>query len=321
MSEVNHNAGGFDPKHTSSKGDDRVEQQNPDQIKADKLKVDEDPTLLEPKSDRATSESTKSVQKMNWQKVAHKLREHNRKLYKQVFRLEQELAETTNKFNKYVEKSKSNDLLMAHQAEEIKSYQESIALFSQQLASERQETNNKNTAIEQLSQQYELSQKQTAQIERECTLLQEKYNDRVYELSTKEKENQELRIELERQQKILAEYEARQKQNCEAERSSKDKANRHQNYPHNRYIQPWSISGIPEPKISLPKTKVQPLKAKHTEIKTAIKTASEAATYSKSVVDKQTDRSNITKSSSKSSSSKKPQSLAAVELPTFPRHK
>ena len=314
MSEVNYNAGGFDSESTSSKRDDRVEQQNQSPIQANKLNVQNERTLPEQVAAKA-SESKKLVQKMNWQKVAHKLREHNRKLYKQVFRIEQELAEITNKFNKYIEKSKSNDLLMAQQAEEIKSYQESVALFSQQLASEQQEKNNKQTVIDRLSQQDEFSQKQTAQLERECTLLQEKYNNQAYELTTKEKENQELRIELERQQQTLIEYEAKQKRDREAQTSTKDKANRHQNYPHNRYIQPWSISGIPEPKISLPKTKIQPLKAKHTEIKTT----SEVETHSKSVVNKQTERSNTTKSSSKSSSSKKPQSLAAVELPSFPR--
>ena len=315
MSEVNYNAGGFDSESTSLKRDDRVEQQNQSPIQADKLNVENDRTLPEQVAASAASESKKQVQKMNWQKVAHKLREHNRKLYKQVFRLEQELTEISNKFNKYIEKSKSNDLLMAQQAEEIKSYQESVALFSQQLASEQQEKNNKQTVIDRLSQQDEFSQKQTAQLERECTLLQEKYNNQAYELTTKEKENQELRIELERQQQTLIEYEAKQKRDREAQTSTKDKANLHQNYPHNRYIQPWSISGIPEPKISLPKTKIQPLKAKHTETKAAIKTASEVETHSKSVVNKQTERSNTTKSSS----SKKPQSLAAVELPSFPR--
>ena len=163
-----------------------------------------------------------------------------------------------------------------------------------------------------------MSQKQIAQHERECTLLQEKYNNQAYELATKEKENQELRKELERQQQTILEYEARQKRDGEAETSS-NKPHRQKNYPHNRYVPPWS-SSIPEPKISLPNTKLQPLKAKRTEIKAAIKIAPEIATHSK-LVDKQTDRSNTTKSSSKSSSSKKPQSLAAVELPTFPRPK
>ena len=310
MSEINHNAGGFDSESTSKKEDNCVEE-NKSPLQADKLKLEDHRTFSKQVSDRVESKSKKLVQKMNWKQVAHKLREHNRKLYKQVFRLEQELAEITNKFDKYLEKCKSNDLLMARQAEEIKSYQESVTLFSQQLANERQETSSKKIAIEQLSQQYELSQKQMAQLERDCTLLQEKSNNQAYDLTTKEKENQELKNELERQQQIVAEYEARQKRDREAEISNKDKANRNKNYPHNRYIQPWSISGIPE-KISLPKTKVQPLQVKQTD-----KAASEATIHSKSVVDNQTNRGNT----AKSSSSKKPQSLAAVELPTFPRHK
>ena len=63
-----------------------------------------------------------------------------------------------------------------------------LLLFSQQLANERQETSSKKIAIEQLSQQYELSQKQMAQLERDCTLLQEKSNNQAYDLTTKEKE-------------------------------------------------------------------------------------------------------------------------------------
>jgi hypothetical protein len=315
MSEVNHNAGGFDSESTLPKGDRSVEQHNQSPINADKLKGESDrvPEVTNP----ATLQAKKSVQKMNWQKLAHKLREHNRKLYKQVFRLEQDLAEITNKYNKYVEKCKSNDLLMAHQAEEIKSDRESIALCSQQLANERQEADNKEIVIEQLSQKYELSQKQTAQLERECTLLQEKYNNQAYELANKEKENQKLKSELERHQQIILEYETRQKRESEAKTSNK--TNSHKNYPHNRYIQPWSISSFPESKISLPKTKLQPLKAKHAETKAAIKIAPEIATHSKLANKNQTDKSNTANSAK--SSSKKPQSLAAVELPTFPRPK
>ena len=315
MSEVNHNAGGFDPESTLPKGDRSLEQQNQSPINADKSKGESD--RVSEVTEPATLQAKKSVQKMNWQKLAHKLREHNRKLYKQVFRLEQDLAEITNKYNKYVEKCKSNDLLMAHQAEEIKNDRESIALFSQQLANQRQEADNKEIVIEQLSQKYELSQKQTAQLERECTLLQEKYNNQAYELANKEKENQELKSELERQQQIILEYEARQKRESEAKTSNK--TNSHKNYPHNRYIQPWSISSFPESKISLPKTKLQPLKAKHAETKAAIKIAPEIATHSKLANKNQIDKSNTANSAK--SSSKKPQSLAAVELPTFPRPK
>ena len=264
-------------------------------------------------------DSASSTQKMDWQKIAHKLREYNRKLIKKVFRLEQELAEIDNKFSKSVEKSQNSDLLLAHQAEEIKSYQENLALCTQQLTSSQEQIDSQELIIQQISEQHELSQKQAAQLERECTSLQEKYNQQAFELVIKERENQELQSQLNQQQQNALQLEAELKRYQEAETSRKEKAtSRHQNYPHNRYIQPWSTSTIPEPKIALPRNKPQATKAEPRDVKTSetIKTAAKIATWSASTVPKQkADKSKTTKSSQ----SKKPQSLAAVDLPTFPR--
>ncbi len=267
----------------------------------------------------STKNSASSTQKMNWQKIAHKLREYNRKLIKKVFRLEQELAEIDNKFNKYVEKSQNSDLLLAQQAEEIKSYQENLALLTQQLAGSQEQIDSQELIIQRISEQHESSQKQAAQLERECTLLQEKYNQQGFELAIKERENQELQNQLKQQQQNALQREAELNRYQEAKTSRKEKAtSRHQNYPHNRYIQPWSTSTIPEPKIALPRNKPQPTKAESRDVKTseAIKTAAKIATWSASTVSNQkTDKSKT----AKSSQSKKPQSLAAVDLPTFPR--
>ncbi|MBE9047699.1 hypothetical protein IQ255_25410 [Pleurocapsales cyanobacterium LEGE 10410] len=276
--------------------------------------------------DKATSslqDNTKPnqplTQKMDWQKVAHKLREYNRKLHKNVFRLEQQLAEIDNKFNKHIEKSRSSDLLLAQQAEEIENYQEQIATVNQQLTSQQQQIDSQEAIITKLSQQHELSQKQTAELERECTLLQEKYSNKSYELNTKEQENQELQTQLSQLQAHTLQCEAELKRYKEkAEASRKEKASsRHQNYPHNRYIQPWSTASIIEPKIALPKTKIQPAKV-HRAAKTSEKTGmtAEIGNWSAStILPSKTSKSKAVKSSE----SKKPQSLAAVDLPTFPR--
>ena len=74
-------------------------------------------TEFSPDNNSECENGGSSATKMNWQRVAHKLREYNRKLLKKVFRLEQELAEIDNKFNKYVEKSQNNDALLVQQAE------------------------------------------------------------------------------------------------------------------------------------------------------------------------------------------------------------
>ncbi|MGB5636164.1 MAG: hypothetical protein WBM44_27660 [Waterburya sp.] len=269
---------------------------------------------------QTTTENPESLdQKMNWQRIAHKLREYNRKLLKKVFRLEQELAEIDNKFNKYVEKSQNRDLLLAHQAEEIKSHQENLALLTQQLASSEQQIDNQKLIIQRISEQHEFSQKQAAQLERECTSLQEKYNHQAFELVTKEQESQELQTQLNQQQQNTCQLEAELKKYQEADTSRKEKAtSRHQNYPYNRYIQPWSTSTIPEPKIALPRNKLQPTKSRQSDVSTSetIKTAAQIATWSASTAsNKKVDKSKTPKSSQ----SKKPQSLAAIDLPTFPR--
>lgn len=279
-------------------------------------------------TNRVKAETSGSMsQKMNWQRVAHKLREYNRKLLKKVFRLEQELAEIDNKFNKYIEKSRNSDLLLAQQAEEIKSYQEQFAQLTQQLVNSQQQIDSQELIVQQIAEQHELSQQQAAQLERECTSLQEKYNDQAFELVTKEQKNQELQLELNQQQQNTLQLEAQLKQYQESAIARQSKAtNRHQNYPHNRYIQPWSTTSIPEPKIALPRNKPQPTAASKKDETTSetIKTAAKIATWaadsvSLKVSSKKTDKSQTASKTTNSSQSKKPQSLAAIDLPTFPR--
>ena len=333
MSETNHNQASFDsqsvlsPQNDSSDCDrlqdppqNRVRETVENTIKKDSLSAKQvspsaaseasDYAPRTSKADRQPQASSESLtQKMDWQKVAHKLREYNRKLLKKVFRLEQELAEVDNKYNKYVEKSQNSDLLLAHQAEEIKQYQEKVNLLTQKLDDSQQQIDGQKSVLQQVGQQYELSQKQTAQLERECTLLQEKYNHTAFELVKKEQETQELQLELNQQERTVLQQNAELKRYQEAAASRAEKASR-SSYPHNRYIKPWSTT-IPE-KITLPRNKTQPAKAKIDSSKTAAEIATWSATATSG---KQTDKS----STKKSSPGKKPQTLAAVDLPTFPR--
>lgn len=343
MSEVNQNSPSFDSDSmwinqsdsTDYWSQDSREQQNQVTAKVSTSASQNESSLSKPsansresliKTNSQPENSTSLEQKMNWQRIAHKLREYNRKLLKKVFRLEQELAEIDNKFTKYVEKSQNSDLLLAHQAEEIKSYQEKFDLLTQQLANSQQQIDDQEVIIKQVAEEQESSQKQAAQLERECTLLQEKYNNQAFELVAKEQQNQALQTQLSEQQQNTLDLEAKLNQYQAAEISRKEKAtHRHQNYPHNRYIQPWSTSTIPEPKIPLPRNQPQPTAARQKDFMTSetVKTAAKIATWSATTISKKkADQSPITSTtdkSSKSSASKKPKSLAAVDLPTFPR--
>lgn len=321
MSEANQNNTSFNSEpilphqNDLSANESSDRQKQPDQI-ADV--VNQPGSTNNSFSDSSQGDNPESpTSKMDWQKVAHKLREYNRKLLKKVFRLEQEVAEVDNKYNKYVEKSQNSDLLLAHQAEEIKEYQDKVNLFAQQLQDSQEQVDEQKLIIQQLSEQDQLSQKQAAQLERECTLLQEKYNHKAFELVTKEQENQELQSKLNQQERNALQREAELKRYQDAATRKEKMTSRHQNYPHNRYIQPWSNSTIPE-KITLPRNKSQSAKAAtYNKSADAIKTAAEIATWSVTATSptKQGDKSKTVKSSQ----SKKPQTLAAVDLPTFPR--
>jgi predicted nucleic acid-binding Zn-ribbon protein len=330
MNEANQNANPFDANTLFSHQSDSLEQQKEvREFAAESSTIDHDSCLEHDPDQGATRKDNNSNGEekesatgiMDWQRVAHKLREYNRKLLKKVFRLEQELAEIDNKFNKYVEKSQSNDLLLARQAEELASYQEQVALLIQQLTGSQQQMETQELLIKEISQRHEFSQQQTAQLERECTLLQEKYNQQSFELVTKEQETQELQNQLHQQHHSVLQQEAQLKRYQEAASRKEKTATQNQNYPHNRFIKPWSTSTIPEPKIALPKNKSQATKVKKTA--EAIKTAAEIATWSASSIPRKTtpQASASQAQAAQVNQSKKPQSLAAVDLPTFPRPK
>lgn len=277
-----------------------------------------------------TNTEAASNSPMNWQKVAHKLREYNRKLLKKVFRLEQELAEIDNKFNKYIEKSRNSDLLVAQQEAELQKYQEQIAVFSQQLATSQAEIDQKSTKIEQLLEECQSAQQQTAQIERDCTLLQEKYDRQAYELNTKEQDNKELHAKLSQQQRYTLQYQAELKRYRDREALSTNNKpapeiplKKNRPYSPQRSIQPWSNKDS-DTKISLPQTKVQPIASQPTPASETIKTAAEIATWSVAQQGSSQPQEPVTKTTktttkSQSAVGKKPQTLAAVDLPTFPR--
>ena len=256
---------------------------------------------------------------MDWQKVAHKLREHNRKLIKKVFKLEQELAEIDNRFKQQSQQSQSSDLLIAQQAEELKECQQELAELNQNSLVSQQEIEEQKSIIENLTQQLNLSQQHSAQLERECTLLQEKCNEKTYESVTYKQKTEELAARLDRQQRYTLQYKAAlDRYNNEViddrvnndEEALGDRPLKTKNQP----IKPWSV-GITQEQIPFPKTSTPVKVAK------AIKVAHrqpEKSQNQKNQTDSHTKQWPAP-AIAKVSKEKQPQSLAAVELPQFPR--
>ena len=109
-------------------------------------------STLEP-SDEQTNSSQQQSNNIDWHKIAHKLREHNRKLLKQVFKLEQELAESKNVLEQQTERSQNTDTLIAQQAKELNHSQEEVARLLHQIEAFQQEAQNQKLLMESMSKQ------------------------------------------------------------------------------------------------------------------------------------------------------------------------
>ncbi|MDJ0535898.1 MAG: hypothetical protein QNJ70_25985 [Xenococcaceae cyanobacterium MO_207.B15] len=166
----------------------------------------------EPKSLASTEETTQasdaSHNKIDWQQLAHKLREHNRKLLKKVFNLEQNLIDVTNQVQKQTELSRQKEFTITEQTEKLHHSQEEVADLLQQLEKEQQEIKSQQVLIENLSQQLQTSQQQAAKLERECAIIQENYNQKNSELLSLTEQKKELEFRLYRQQQKTLQYKA-----------------------------------------------------------------------------------------------------------------
>ncbi|AFZ34977.1 hypothetical protein Sta7437_1410 [Stanieria cyanosphaera PCC 7437] len=257
--------------------------------------------------DQNESDSTQSqANEIDWHKLAHKLREHNRKLLKKVFKLEQELAEVTNIVQQQNQRSQNTDTLIAQQAKELNQNQEQIANLIAQIEILQQEEQNQKLLNENLSKQLQASQQQIAQLERECVLLQENYNNKAHELLAKEQLAQELDARLHRQQRYTLQYKTALDRYIEyANSSPAESVSTNSIKANNQPIQAWSERSRRE-------ANEHPL--------TVLK-SSEPANVTPFKNPNAPEKENNWPSPviNTVNTEKKPKSLAAVELPKFPR--
>lgn len=143
---------------------------------------------------------------IDWHKLAHKLREQNRKLLKQVFQLEQSLIESDRTLEEQKEISQRQDSLAAKQAEKINSYQEEIDEILQKIESQEQGSLKQKAVIETLTQELETSQQKVSELQAECTELMVYTEAKEQELQETKQQLQELNIRYQRQQQNLLRF-------------------------------------------------------------------------------------------------------------------
>ncbi len=137
-----------------------------------------------------------NLQNIDWYAIASKIRKKYEEIQKTVYNLEKSLLG----YHKEIEKK---DQIIEGKNKEIEQYKQQL----NKLKAQRNNTDQQDF-IEKLTSDLKESQIQRGSLERECSLLQENYNQQEYQLKEKDKENKELNIRLQRQQRITLEYKA-----------------------------------------------------------------------------------------------------------------
>ena len=119
----------------------------------------------------------KVVMNKDWAKIACKLRQDNRFLSKKVVHLEQALADSQEKLRSSLGVLNADPL--SSSSENVS--QDLILSLIQEIAASHECVEHQQMLID-LSQQLEASQERVAQLERECALRQEEYNEQTHQL-------------------------------------------------------------------------------------------------------------------------------------------
>ncbi|AFZ47827.1 hypothetical protein Cyast_1872 [Cyanobacterium stanieri PCC 7202] len=153
---------------------------------------------------------------MDWYAIACKVRAKYEKLKENNHNLEKSLLG-------YQKEIEVKERVIYEQNQELEVFQENVNKLYHQIEEDKAKIREQKLLMEKLAQELKDSQIQRGALERECSLLQENYNQLQYQIKEKEKENKELNIRLQRQQRSTLEYKAALDQYLESPVAQKPK--------------------------------------------------------------------------------------------------
>lgn len=142
----------------------------------------------------------------DWFALAQKMRQRNHRLHEQVTQLKQALKEKQEALHQELTRAHERELLIVQQAEDMNTVQEQLARLFHALESSHQAAVRQQLLIETLSEQLQGSQERIAQLERECALTQQRYNEQSHQLMQEVNTSRELRSRLHRQQQQTLQF-------------------------------------------------------------------------------------------------------------------
>ena len=118
----------------------------------------------------------------------------------------QALSEAERQLEGQARRSQSADQLIAQQAEELSKVQEHLAYTVAEFQVYREEAQRQQFQVESLTEKTVTSQARTAELERECSLLQEFCEEKGHQIKVLEQQLEEVRARLQRQQRYAIQY-------------------------------------------------------------------------------------------------------------------
>ncbi|MGB7440761.1 MAG: hypothetical protein WA919_06805 [Coleofasciculaceae cyanobacterium] len=168
-------------------------------------------------SDAAQPEDNKEA---DWFVLTQKMRQRNRRLLDQVTQLQQTLKQKEEDFDYQLRQVRERETLLVQKTEELINVQDQLTRLFHTLEASHQAAQRQQILIETLSEQLQSSQERVAQLERECTLTKQRYNQQSHQLLQAENTCQELRNRLNRQQRQTLQFKSALDKSLEMSTSS-----------------------------------------------------------------------------------------------------
>jgi septal ring factor EnvC (AmiA/AmiB activator) len=127
-------------------------------------------------------------------------------LLQEIAVYKQALGEAERQIEGQARRSQSTDQLIAQQAEELNKVQEHLAYTVAEFQVYQEESQRQQFQVETLAQNSATSQTRTAELERECSLLQENCEKKGHQIKVLEQQLEEVRARLQRQQRYAIQY-------------------------------------------------------------------------------------------------------------------
>lgn len=178
---------------------------------------DQQPTLAAEQAGDRTSNSDPVAEALIWQSdadvaelvgVSEALRQQNSDLIDHVQELENLLEECHTALQSQVKRTQSAENKLVQQTSELQTTQDQLTRLFRELEASHQVAQRQQILIETLTVELQASQERVAQLERQCALIQQRYNEQSQMLLQSETACGELQDRLQRQQRYTLQFKA-----------------------------------------------------------------------------------------------------------------